>query len=119
VRWIALILSIWTGVRWLGFGLGALRLARFEGPIRREARRTVINRGAINVFLSVASLLLWAEALQLRMSQSFVGFLAAAMMCSLAVGVAAAFMQPEERTPQTVGICRFMWPGGPTRVAKQ
>ena len=119
MRWAALLLSIWTGVRWLGFGLGILRLARFKGPVRREARRTVINRGAINVFLSVASLFLWAEGLQLRMSQSFVGFLAAAMMCSLAVGVAAAFMQPEERTPETVGICRFAWPGGPKKTVTQ
>ena len=113
MRWVALILSIWTGVRWLGFVLGVLRLKRFTGPPRREARRTVINRGAVNVFLSVASLLLWAEANQLRMAPSFVGFLAASMMCSLAVGVAAAFMQPEERTAETVGICRFTWPGGP------
>jgi hypothetical protein len=119
VRWVAFILSVWTAVRWLGFTLGILRLARFEGIVRREARRTVINRGAINVFLSVASLLLWAEALQLRMAPTFVGFLAAAMMCSLAVGVAAAFMQPEERTAETVGICRFMWPGGPVRSAKR
>ena len=119
MRWVAFVLSVWTGVRWLGFGLGILRLARFTGPIRREARRTVINRGAINVFLSVTSLLLWAEGLQLRMSPSFVGFLAAAMMCSLAVGVAAAFMQPEERTPETVGICRFAWPGGPVRAVKK
>lgn len=106
-------------MRWLGFGLGILRLQRFDGSTRREARRTVINRGAINVFLSVASLLLWAEALQLRMAPTFVGFLAAAMMCSLAVGVAVAFMQPEERTPQTVGICRFSWPGGPARAARR
>ena len=98
MRWIAFVLSVWTAVRWLGFALGILRLARFQGPIRREARRTVINRGAINVFLSVASLFLWAEALQLRMSQSFVGFLAAAMMCSLAIGVAAAFMLTDSGT---------------------
>ena len=119
MRWAALVLSVWTGVRWLGFALGILRLQRFDGVTRREARRTVVNRGAVNVFLSVASLLLWAEAMQLRMSQSFVGFLAAAMMCSLAIGVAAAFMQPKERTPETVGICRFAWPGGPTRSVRQ
>jgi hypothetical protein len=113
LRVIALVLSSWTGIRWLGFGLGIVRLRRFNGPPRREARRTVINRGAINVFLSVAALLLWAEGLQLRMAPTFVGFLAAAMMCSLAIGVAAAFMQPEERMPETVGICRFAWPGGP------
>jgi hypothetical protein len=118
VRWAALVLSVWAGVRWLGFALGIIRLRWFKDAKRREARRTVINRGAINVFLSVAALFFWAEALQLRMSQSFVGFLAAAMMCSLAVGVAAAFMQPEERTSETVGICRFAWPGGP-RSAKQ
>jgi hypothetical protein len=118
VRWLAALLSIWTAWRWVGFAFGAVRLRWFTGPTRREARRTVINRGAINVFLSVASLFLWAESLQLRMSQSFVGFLAAAMMCSLAIGVAAAFMQPEERTPQTVGICRFAWPGGPRPSTK-
>lgn len=113
MRWAAAVLTIWTCVRWLGFGLGILRLKRFIGPVRREARRTVINSGAINVFLSVGSLFLWAESEQLRLSPSFVGFLAAAMMCSLAVGVAAAFMQPEVRTPETVGLCRFSWPGGP------
>jgi len=103
-------------VRWLGFGLGVIRLRWFEGLPHREARRTVINSGAVNVFLSVAALFLWAEGLQLRLSPSFVGFLAAAMMCSLAAGVAAAFMQPEERTRETVGICRFTWPGGPRSV---
>ena len=119
MRWAALVLTLWTAVRWLGFGLGILRLQRFKaGPTRREARRTVINRGAINVFLTVGSLFLWAESEELRMAQSFVGFLAAAMMCSLAVGVAAAFMQPEDRTPETVGICRFLWPGGPRSTKK-
>jgi hypothetical protein len=116
LRIAAVVLSIWAAARWLGFGLGILRLRRFDGAVRREARRTVVNRGAINVFLSVLALLLWAETLQLRMAPGFVGFLAAAMMCSLAVGVAAAFMQPEERTSETVGICRFTWPGGPVRT---
>jgi hypothetical protein len=119
VKLVAAVLSIWTAARWMGFAFGIVRLRWFDGPVRREARRTVINRGAINVFMSVAALFLWAEGLQLRMSQSFVGFLAAAMMCSLAIGVAAAFMQPEERTAETVGICRFTWPGGPKPGVKQ
>jgi len=118
LRFFAIVLSVWTAGRWLGFALGIVRLRRFAGPTRREARRTVINRGAVNVFLSVAALLLWAEALQLRMAPSFVGFLAAAMMCSLAIGVAAAFMQPEERNLETIGICRVTWPGGPARPSR-
>jgi hypothetical protein len=42
----------------------------------------------------------------LQPSDVFVGFLAAAMMCSLAIGVASAFMQPQERDPATLDVCR-------------
>ncbi len=93
--------------RWLGFFVGLTRIRRFDGPARREARRTVINRGALNVFFSIATVYLWAFALDLQLAETFVGFLAATMMVSLAVGVAAAFMQPENRTPETLDVCRI------------
>jgi hypothetical protein len=111
VRIVAYIASIWIGWRWLGFLFGIARVRGFEkGPARREARRSVIARGAINVFLSVAVLYLWAEVAKLQPNDVFVGFLAAAMMCSLAIGVATAFMQPAERNPQTLDICRVFRP---------
>lgn len=103
----ALLLSAWTAARWFGFVLGLGRVRAFDGPARREARRTVVNRGAINVFLSVTVVYLWALALELQLTEVFVGFLAAATMCSLAVGVASAFMQPEVRTPETLDVCRI------------
>lgn len=107
MRIAAILLSIWIGWRWLGFFVGTFRVLGFEkGPARREARRSVIARGAINVFLSVAVLYLWASITRLQPNDVFVGFLAAAMMCSIAVGVATAFMQPQERNPETLQICR-------------
>jgi len=107
VRVVAIALSAWIGWRWVGFLLGAARVRSFEkGPVRREARRTVIARGAINVFLSVGLLYLWASIDRMQPSNVFVGFLAAAMMCSLAIGVASAFMQPQERTLETLDVCR-------------
>ena len=107
MRIVAALLCVWIGWRWIGFLLGAVRIRGFEeGPVRREARRTVVARGAINVFLSVAALYLWASIERLQPSDVFVGFLAAAMMCSLAIGVASAFMQPQERDPATLDVCR-------------
>lgn len=108
---LAVVSTVAVAWRWLGFWVGAGRIRRFEGPVKREARRTVVNRGAINVFASVIVVYLWALALELQLTEAFVGFLAAATMCSLAVAVAAAFMQPERRTPATLGICRLGWPG--------
>jgi len=70
----------------------------------------VISRGALNVFGSVVAIYLWAFALELQLAETFVGFLAAMMMISLALGVAAAFMQPEDRTPETLGVCRIIRP---------
>ena len=106
MRVIAALLSAWVAWRWLGFFVGLGRLRRFErGPVRREARRTVIARGALNVFFSVVAVYLWAVELDRQPDAVFVGFLAAAMMCSLAIGVAAGFMQPEDRTPETLDVC--------------
>ena len=108
VRIIAILVSVWVGWRWIGFLLGITRIWKFQGPVRREARRSVVARGAINVFLSVALLYLWAAIERLQPSDVFVGFLAAAMMCSLAIGVASAFMQPQVRTPETLDVCRVL-----------
>ena len=106
---VAVALTAWVGWRWIGFLLGAVRVRGFEkGPVRREARRTVVTRGALNVFLSVVALYLWAEIRRLQPDQVFVGFLAAAMMCSLAIGVINGLMQPQERTPETLDVCRVL-----------
>lgn len=101
------VFAAWAAWRWLGFLVGLARVRRFEGTVRREARRTVIARGAWNVFLSVVVLYLWAAIYELQPGTTFVGFLAAATMCSLAIGIAAGFMQPEERTRETLEICRL------------
>jgi len=114
VRVVAALLSVWVGWRWVGFLLGMTRVRRFEGVVRREARRTVVTRGALNVFLSVLALYLWAAALHRQPGNVFVGFLAAAMMVSLAIWVANAFMQPEERTPEVLNVCRVI-PRGTAR----
>ena len=107
MRVVAFALSAWIGWRWVGFVVGAVRIRSFEkGPVRREARRSVVARGAINVFLSVALLYVWAAIEHVQPSNVFVGFLAAAMMCSLAIGVASAFMQPQERNVETLDVCR-------------
>ncbi len=106
MRIVATVVSVWIAWRWIGFFVGIVRVRGFEkGADRREARRSVIARGAINVFLSVAVLYLWASVEHQQPNDVFVGFLAAAMMCSLAIGVATAFMQPQERNPETLNIC--------------
>lgn len=66
----------------------------------------MIARGAWNVFSSVAVVYLWAAIYELQPGTELVGFMAAAMMCSLAIGIVAGFMQPEERTPETLSVCR-------------
>ncbi len=108
---VALVVSVWIAWRWVGFLLGMTRVRRFEGPVRREARSTVVTRGALNVFLSVGVFYLWGIALHREPGNVFVGFLAAAMMISLAVGVMNALMQPEERTPEVLDVCRVIRPG--------
>jgi hypothetical protein len=105
LRLVAGLLTAWIAWRWLGFFVGLVRVRHFEGPVRREARRTVIGRGAWNVFLSVAAIYLWAAIRHEQPGEVFVGFLAAMLMCSLAVGIAVGFMQPQERTPSTLSIC--------------
>ncbi|MGH2759070.1 MAG: hypothetical protein ACRDKJ_05835 [Actinomycetota bacterium] len=108
MRFLAATVSAYVAWRWIGFFAGLTRLHEYSGPPHREARRTVISRGALNVFGSVVAVYLWAFALELQLAETFVGFLAAMMMISLAIGVAAVFMQPEERTPGTLDVCRVI-----------
>lgn len=106
MRIVAWLLTAWVAWRWVGFLVGLVRVPRFDGPVRKEARRTVIARGAWNVFFSIALIYLWAAISHAQPSDAFVGFLAAVLMCSLAGGIVAFFMQPEVRTPETLSICR-------------
>ena len=108
MRVLAVAASVYVAWRWIGFFAGLTRLHEYKGAPRREARRTVISRGALNVFGSVVAVYLWAFALELQLAETFVGFLAATMMISLAIGVAAVFMQPEQRTPETLDVCRII-----------
>jgi hypothetical protein len=104
----AALLGAWVAWRWLGFVVGFVRLRAFDDPaIRAEARRTVIARGAYNVFISVVAFYLWASGTQRQPGEALVGFLAAATMCSLAIGISAGFMQPQERDPRTLSVCRI------------
>lgn len=108
MRIVAGLLAVWVAWRWLGFLAGLWRVRRFEGPVRGEARRTVIARGAYNVFFTVIVVYLWASVLDAQPGETFVGFLAAAMMCSLAVGIVSFFMQPQERDAATLDVCRVI-----------
>lgn len=108
MRFLGVVGTLWVVWRWLGFLVGIGRLRFFAGAARREARRTVVAYGAITVFLTVAVIYTWAFALELQLQETFVGFLAAMMMVSLAVGVAATFMQPEDRRPETLDVCRII-----------
>lgn len=108
MRLLGTVGILWVTWRWLGFVVGVGRLRFFRGPARREARRTIVGRGALNVFFSVAVVYIWAFALELQLAETFVGFLAAMMMISLAIGVAATFMQPEQRRPETLDVCRVI-----------
>lgn len=105
---VVALLSGWVAWRWIGFLVGLSRVRRFDLPVRSEARRTVIARGAYNVFFSVIAVYLWASVADVQPGEAFVGFLAAAMMCSLAIGIAAFFMQPQERNPETLDVCRVL-----------
>lgn len=108
MRVVAAVLSAWVAGRWVGFVVGLTRIGRFDGPVRREARRAVITRGALNVSLSIGVVYLWSFALRLDLAETFVGFLAACMTISLAAGAAARLMQPSARIPHTVAICHLV-----------
>lgn len=75
--------------------------------MRREARRTVVGRGAWNIAFTIVLVYIWAAVDHRQPGEQFVGFLAAVMMCSLFVGIASFFMQPEDRNRDTLEICRL------------
>lgn len=110
MRAAAIVLSAWAAWRWLGVAAGLTRLRRFRGQVLREARRTVITRAALTVFVSTAAFYTWAVELRLQPAQDLVGLIAATMTISLAIGIAAAIMQPHERTPETLDVCRLRGP---------
>lgn len=104
----AALLGAWAAWRWIGFVAGLVRLLGLDGATRREARRTLIGHGAIDVFFSVCAIYLWALALDAQPTETFVAFMAATVMISLAVGVASRLMQPPVRLPHTIGIARIL-----------
>ena len=71
----------------------------------------MVGRGAWCVFFAIVAVYLWAESYDVQPGEAFVGFLAATIMCSLAVATIAWFMQPEERTPGTIDVVRLRWRG--------
>ncbi|HVL80171.1 MAG TPA: hypothetical protein VM840_01090 [Actinomycetota bacterium] len=107
MRALAALITAWAVLRWVALGVGVLRARRFPAPVRREARRSAVSHSALDVFVSVSALYAWAYALQLQPVERFVGMMAAVMMLALMVGVAAWFMQPEERSPEVWGLFRL------------
>jgi uncharacterized membrane protein (DUF441 family) len=110
---IAVPVTAWAAWRWLGFVAGTLRIRRYPaGPVRKEARRAVVQSGSWTIWVTTGAVVAWMAAADVRLTENFGGFVAAVLMGSLAVGVAAAMMQPAERTPETLDICRLRRPRG-------
>lgn len=107
MRVVAVVLTAWAVIRWVSVVLGLLRARRFDGPVRREARRACAARASVNAFLTAVSLLAWVQALGLKPRSGVVGFAAMLLMIALVAGVLAAFMQPKERTSETLDIFRL------------
>lgn len=104
---LAVVLALWTAVRWVGLAVGAVRARRFTGAVRKEARRAVVGRAALNIVLSVAALYAFALALDLQPTETFVGFLGAVTMFALVTWATAGFMQPADRTRETLELFRL------------
>lgn len=107
MRAVAAVVSAWAVLRWTSVALGLWRSRRFEGPVRREAARACVARASVNVFLSAGAILAWVQALGLKPRSEIVGFGAMLLMIALVAGVLAAFMQPKERTSETLDIFRI------------
>lgn len=105
---LTVVLASWACIRWTGVLAALVRARRFEGPQRRECRRAIVTRASTSVLVSVAALYAWAQWQRLQPADNFVGFIAAVVLGSMAVGSAAAFMQPKERTPETLDIFRVL-----------
>lgn len=101
---LAVLLALWVTARWVGFVAGAVRARRFTGSVRKEARRAVVGRAALNVVLSVATLYAFALALDLQPTETFVGFLGAVTIFALVAWATAGFMQPADRTRETLEL---------------
>ena len=97
MRLLALTLTAWVAWRWLRFVVGTIETVFMPGGAeRRRIRQRWISFGAISVLLTVAAILLWGSELGRQPGAAFVGFLAAAVMCALAVGIIAKFMSAAE-----------------------
>jgi hypothetical protein len=95
ILWV--VLTAWIGWRWFRSIFGVIEVARApRGAERRHVRRAVIGYTASSVFLTVFAVLLWTAALARQPSADLNGFLAAALMCSLAIGIIVKFMSAAE-----------------------
>lgn len=108
MRLLAAVVSVWVVVRWAGLVLGVVRLRRFGGEVRGEAVRAAVSRFGVNVVLSLVPFYLLVSTLRLRPKPVLVGTVAGIVAWSVVAGVMAAFMQPKERTPETLDMFRLI-----------
>jgi hypothetical protein len=104
LRLLAIALTVWVATRWLRFvvGLGETFFMP-PAPERRRLRQAWIGSGAVTVVLTVVTVLLWASELGRQPGAAFIGFLAAAVICSLAISIIVRFMaSAEESAPEGV-----------------
>lgn len=107
VRVLASVLSLWAAYRWVGLAFGVARVRRFRDQARGEARRSCVVRTSWNVVWTVTASLSWVQALQLRPRPNTTGFASMLLILALLAAVTASFMQPRERTPETLWIFRL------------
>jgi hypothetical protein len=100
LRILALALTVWVATRWLRFLVGVGEtFVMTPAPERRRLRQAWIGSGAATVVLTVVAVLMWASELGRQPGASFIGFLAAAVICSLAVSIIVRFMASAEESP--------------------
>ena len=107
MKLLAVLLGAWAALRWTGFAVGWARMRRLDGQVRGEARRSVVVRASLNVFVSVAALYAWSAALRLAPAPGLVGLMALLMVLALVAAVTAGFMQPAERSPESLDLFRL------------
>ena len=103
----AALLSLWAALRWTGLFAGVVRLRKLDPALRREARRSAVSHAALDIALTVVAVYAWSFALRLQPVEPFVGFLAAVLMVAIVAGIAAWFMQPEERSAEVWALFRL------------
>jgi hypothetical protein len=97
LRIVALALTAWAAWRWFRFVVGiGETFVMPQGAERRLLRQRWVGFGALSVFLTVVAILLWASELGRQPGAAFIGFLAAAVMCSLVVAIIVKFMSSAE-----------------------